>query len=395
MKIHAFHRLPRRDVPLSSFGYGTLAEIAWPPLTTFYTAPALYRCSLGDYVEFGMGISSERPTGFNPELFKSVEYADINLRGRRTPCVAERFWMKDGSDFMPYRIRYRYAGYNGYEDALYASNLERLHRDLTGAPVILQDPIIGFVDDAIGYQHPDIYQLHRLWEEANNHIAPSHFIHAELSGNIIEERVRDTIFTTDTRPLRARLPFIPREDVLAREGCSDSLKPRDIERRAVNDPLTLPFKDVEHLDVDDPSMDVLETPMAFASVASALDALIITDLDLEYILLDGKLSECIVHAAFDRYAHIVPSLTNKRDECDRIARIAFGCFFAYRRNHEPGESVFSNSAGIALRITRTYNDEALLVFRPLTQTQKPGKGGLAVHIDLAMLGLCAPGASIS
>ena len=390
MKVYALHKLHRAQARHVTFGYGTTTEIPWPPTRDpFYTSrPSHLRAS--DYIEYGEALCSPvGGQGLSPELYKSVELGLAGTASDPVPMMVERFYVNHEKTLLPYMVRHRLPQGRS-QTFLYLENIEKLHRIWMGSPVSLQDPLVAYLQAAVEREHERFPNIARLWWQCPRPPEVSYFGYHELSGVDITQRLERALFGTDpSHPSGGSLdlPSPSKADTLARKIPSGPVPLQtltyDFTKSAI--PLTPPAA----LQLETPCD--LQTPSLFSETAAALDSLVLTDLDLKYILLNGELSEAEVSVAFDRFAPYVPTLTEQRTLCQRVARIAIRNLRQYLHQNAD-HPLLASERPMTLRIIKTFGDEAQLTFQPL---KEPPTQGFSVHIDLALLGLCAPGASIT
>lgn len=92
------------------------------------------------------------------------------------------------------------------------------------------------------------------------------------------------------------------------------------------------------------------------TIADALDNMFLTDIDITYVMVDGKpVDRNIVHA-IDRYRHILPAHTDDELRCDMLAcKIARELIIQEHQDVLPEATEMLN-----VRIVKTHNDEAFL-----------------------------------
>lgn len=405
MKLYNFNALPRYPgTSYTKFGYGILAPILLPGQNGFHKEGFFEPVGLqqflagADWLEFGAPLmSAVGDTWAPPQIYKSIEYGEAGSP-HKGGVLAERYFIKSGKENLtPFRVKYRYAS-GGVDDLLYLENIQKFHSDTLGDGSFgpnFTDPVAMYSELAIDENlfHPYPIPKH-VWE-AFHHFhwnGGSPIAYAAFRDTDIVDHISRAIFSSEHRygHAHADVPSPPSTDLLMRLHKAGAITANKLTRKYVKTD-TVPLSSPEALSTETEQGDVLHTPEAFSRTAAALTQLRMTDLDVRYILLQGTLSEPEVSVALDRYGHLVPTLINQKTQCRLIAESAFDELKAYlSKNSDPYDLLECES--LEIRIIKTHNDEALLIFKSSSQIKG---NGLSVHIDLALLGLCAPGAAVT
>lgn len=334
------------------------------------------------------------------DLYKSVEIGHDVVA--LTPIVAERYWVRNKDEYLPYKVRYRHVNSDTMEAYIYPRNIARFWKDRTGASHYTFQTPVETIAEAISYTSGTCNEAAEAYLQLHKDHAVLPFLQEDYRSIASAERRLTkiaSIFNEHRYDVNSALDWLapivlPISDV---EGDETFCRWKDgpisgkklAQVRAVQGSLFLDPPETEI--IKHPEWTLLSHP--YLSVTSTIiDRVLATDLDLEYISSNGKIHTEIVHHAVDRYATVVRPGAHADDSklCRDAASSALNAAVHAATTPEQHRLFFDD-----LRITlkKSFSDEVVITIRR-ADSDKNSHPETAFHIDLAMLPLCSYGLSV-
>lgn len=339
-----------------------------------YERPLWSRCSPPyTHNSPNVGCPIEIETKLKTRLVKIVE-----LYRRGEVIIAERLaWMFD-SDIYPFRVKYIRTNeeLSDEEPVLFLPNMGKIHKKLTGIDVTFSSPLRYYMDNVEfnGLRNP-------LTREYVQSICDIH--HLPIDGTALQEvdskSLKDFMMMLDTeRPYGTERFVIPRfmiSEPVSHLFVDRPMRARDITlSRSTDNPFDT--SSVGALPINNPDVTVYSQKV-YHRVAETCKLITneYTDVKFEYILSNGRIQDRRFCHLINRYhKRINPALVVHL--CDWVvidaASISGVC------DIRVGEGMF-------VTVEITYGDEVLIEIYSLERR----KCLIAIHLDLAMIALCA------
>jgi hypothetical protein len=289
-------------------------------------------------------------------------YKTVNLQKLPSgDAILEVVHYKTSRGYMPFRAKYRTQNGTMPVRYVYATNLETIMATLFG-----QDGYIG-VSDVLSEIADSI---NAYGTDNQEDLIPFSFSAECLTSRIIHtldhmKFSRDALFTGKS-PL----------EIKGYSGFTEYFQTGYIPSNFIHQELTKsPFPGFGYPDalkVSPQDMGVLIVEGTYgelAYVADLLENLFLTDMDLTYIVMQGKIKHRIIEYCIDRFRHIIRPHTEDDIRCDMIATYLTQTFIPSQ--HPDKDLLECIHKGLELRIIKTFNDEALIVLTAPDYKQEP------------------------
>jgi len=308
----------------------------------------------------------------------------IELHNQKSPVIIERLAWKFNNKLYPYRVKYIYDDYltHGENSILFLSNINTIHQKLTGFDFETISPFQFYLDRNIIINpyisesfKKQIYHTYSNYQYALDGIA-SQYVDPKCIKDFITAVDTDTILGSD----KILLPKLSFPDHLSHISMTHPINTRDITFSAYNQN---PFDTsaVSAIQINNPATTIY-SPKEFHKIAMECESVThqYSDVIMEYILsssvCDGYVKDNIIHLLVSRYL----SKPNFMLCCHACLSIVLGVHAIATQNNP----TWMNVEKIA-KLTITYGDEALIEFFTIDRKHSL----FAVHLDLAMIALCA------
>lgn len=306
--------------------------------------------------------------------------------------VVERLAWAFGGQLYPYRIKYVRTAQRGYLDdpILFLPNMSTIHRKLTGLDVSFASPLQYYLNsgatDPWGNAHDPWYQPTRSGPIMEIYDRHRNAIDGLATQDTDWKSMRDFLGTLDHERSAENLerhfandcvPKMPILDPISQQSWCRPLRSRDL---AFDRPLGNPYDTtpVAELVIEHPAVtryspqDCHRHAMTCEEIAQEY-----TDIKLEYILSERRIADRTIHHMVSRYRDN-PNTRLSIHRCDWLILDVLSTAL--------GQSdVTPLLDNVVVSLQLTYGDEVLI------EIYTPDKKHClyAVHLDLALLALCA------
>jgi hypothetical protein len=324
-----------------------------------------------------LGCPIELPTILSTHLIKMVELYGSN----RDPVIIERLAWQIGTDLYPYRIKYfRYQEqYRPDSAVIFPLNINRIHSQLTGIDPAVTSPLDYYLHQYVfidPYGNTEFrHEIATLCNRFRN----------SLSGyseqNADPRALLEFLASLDDGRLEENVRFVT-PNIVVPDPISHRFLDRHLPMRNIHFATTNPFdtSEVDPLTIHHPEVTVYSPP-EFHWVAQICEQVRLeyTDVSMEFIVSDpGLLSDQKINYQISRYLDKNHGMMALHD----ITKIVVDTYLIARAQR-PSWIRSSNDYIVTLDIS--FGDEVLICIFTMDRTQCV----FAVHLDLAMIALCA------